>query len=173
MTWLVLAATALCVLVAAMPALFRVAGLGPLFAGGSLGLPSRRPTPAFHPVPGLRGSSGSAELPLDDDDGPSEPGEPGRPRMSTPFDPDPSEPSSPDPDAPNAGDGKPKMRPAVTRKKATLHLSSSEDTQAVGEVDAGTTVFVMREKGAWALVFHTSDDGVVMGWIERSLLSVR
>jgi hypothetical protein len=163
-TWLVLATTGLVVLLVAMPALLRLGGLGPRALSGASDLPPPRPAP--HPsLPG-------ADLAGEDDEGredglmnlPPVPRQGGSLGADDP--PGAEEPPSDEP--PSA-----RMRPAVVRRKATLHISDAEDTTATGEVQAGESVFVLREKGDWALVLRSGDEGVVMGWTEKSRLAIR
>lgn len=168
MTWFVLAATAFVVFVTAAPALFRALGLGPLLMPGSSNAPSEGPAPAYHPMP----TDKRPNVDVDEGDEGDEPVEPVGPRRRKAALPDelldPPASNTPSDDAPKAP-----MRPAIVRRKTTLHLAASADTQPTGEVEAGASVFVLRENGDWALVLQSGDDGVVMGWAEKARLTIR
>lgn len=164
-TWFVLLTTALVVLLVAMPALLRLGGLGPRALSGSSDLPRPRSAPLHPSLPGA-GLAGDGEG--DEDLGPMD--LPQAPRRGGSLGigepPEADDPSSDEP----AGA---RMRPAVVRRKATLHISDAEDTTPTGEVEAGESVFVLREKGDWALVLRSGEQGVVMGWTEKSMLAIR
>jgi len=156
MTTLALVAALGLVLVTAMPAILRAAGVGPYAETRRFSLPEDGLGPSpLHPPK----ATGTVEE--DDEEAPEEDEiAPTRPR-SRAEEAEPEDPRST------------RIRPAFVRSTTKLLVEASEDAAASGEVREGDTVFVIQERGEWVLVFRTNTDGIIKGWIQRSRLAIR
>lgn len=157
----ILAATVV-LFASAGPALLRAAGVGPRVSSSPLHAPLGH-GPADGPLPGFTAD--------DDDEGALPPSRGGGSDRADPFldGPRPGKANEPRDGARN-GEG---MRAAVVRRKTKLLLEGAEGADVIGEVNAGDSVFVVKETEDWALVLRNGEDGVAMGWTKKSQLAIR
>lgn len=73
-----------------------------------------------------------------------------------------------EPSHPSAAD----TRWRMTRESAALREHPSEGAEVHMALPAGTKVRLVREQGAWALVFASTEEGARFGWIPRERLAV-
>jgi len=155
LTLLLLFAAALTVVATASPALLRAAGLAPF------GPPSQSRVPFFSPP---RGHSPA----WSHDDAEDDRGDPddGAGVILGPAAPDAED------DADDPGP-RPRMRPAIVKKRTVLRNNSTDDADPMGELGAGDAVYVVREQGSWVLVLRSGAEGVMMGWMKKSQLTMQ
>lgn len=155
----VLLLAAACVLVAtATPPVLRAAGVGaqasPVLRAEKLPRPDApEPRPAREPA--FQFDFG------DDDDRPSPHGVAPQPRADRGADGDP------------LADDADTIRMGLARRDFRLHGDPSQDAPVLGEVQAGSSLMVMKEAGDWVLVVRSSAEGILMGWARRSEIAVR
>ena len=61
--------------------------------------------------------------------------------------------------------GKNKLMPGTARKDSKLYGQPSEKSVEIGEVNAGESIFVMKESEDWVLVLR--GQGAMLGWMRR------
>jgi len=175
------------VIISASPALLRAAGLTRPHAddpdiphAGRVALPKPAPLPTEHSIFG----------PLDDEDDELDPGwttrtpeERRRDREIFPRKRDPSaerrdplaEPDRKGPRVhdPSPGAGETTARFGVVQKTITVLEKPTAGSRSLGELQRGDMVMVLKEAEDYALIAHSGDDGVVMGWAKKSEIAVR
>jgi len=155
---------ALCTLTAvATPAVLRAAGVGaqaaPVLRAKKLPRPERaEPSPSREPA---------FLFDMDDEDDDRRSPHTWPPRRST-------DRAGGDPlAAPAAPEDEGTVRMGLARRPLRLLGNPKPDGEVLGEVEAGSSVMIMKEAGDWALVVRTGQEGVVMGWARRSEIAVR
>lgn len=65
-----------------------------------------------------------------------------------------------------------RIRSGIARRDLKVFGEPSLNAVPIGELKAGDEVMLVRGSGDWALVVHTGEDGVVMGWTQRSEIAL-
>ncbi len=161
LTLLAILAATVVVFASAGPALLRAAGVGPRVSSSPLHGPVGH-GPLSGPRPGWTAD--------DDDDEGALPLPRGGSDRADPFLDGPRPRANEPREGARSGEG---MRAAVVRKKTKLLIEGAEGADVIGEVNAGDSVFVVKETEDWALVLRNGEDGVAMGWTKKSQLAIR
>lgn len=77
-----------------------------------------------------------------------------------------------DDEAPPTG-AKRLQRFGVVRHRVSILEQPAIGARALGDVEPGELVGVVREVGDFALVVHSGEDGALMGWAKKSEIAVR